>query len=66
MNIQTVIAAVAEVRAKASDGEVAHNAEDDLYRLVLRSISDGTCDDPAACAREALKTLDIDFARWCA
>jgi len=40
--------------------------EDSLHQDVLAAIGNGTCDDPAACARAALITLGIDFARWCA
>ncbi len=46
------------------DCERAHGAEDDLHRRVLKMIADGTCENPKVCAREALRTLDIDFSRW--
>ncbi len=48
------------------DDEGAHSREDDLHQEVLAAIRDGECDDPAACAGEALKTLAIEFHRWCA
>ena len=47
------------------DDEAAHIKEDDLHQDVLQAIADGAA-DPAALAREALKTKDLDFARWCA
>lgn len=46
--------------------EVAHIAEDQLHAKVLASIADGTCDDPAACAKAALKSERIQFDRGCA
>ena len=48
------------------DDEAAHSAEDALYAEVLRAIADGTAEDAQACAKEALKTQHIGFARWCA
>ena len=48
------------------DDEKAHGLEDDLHHAVLRAIANGTATDPAECARRALKTLSLDFARWCA
>lgn len=66
MNVLQVQAAVALISTVAGDDERAHGAEDELHQALLRSIADGTCENPKACAAEALKTLDIDFARWCA
>ena len=42
----------------------AHVAQDELYESLLRAIADGTCEDPAGCAAEALKVLDIPFSRY--
>jgi hypothetical protein len=39
--------------------------EDGLRHAVLEAIANGV-PDPAALAREALLTEDLDFARWCA
>jgi hypothetical protein len=61
-----VIAEVDGIRRYHDDGEAAHGQEDRLHKRVLRAIAEGACDDPAGCAAEALKTLEIDFARWCA
>lgn len=46
------------------DDETAHVREDELRAEVLRAIADDDCDDPAGCARAALKTEALDFSRW--
>lgn len=66
MNLKDVKDAVKRVKNLAGDPEGAHCTEDDLYRELLASIADGSCEDPAKCAKEALKTRKIDFPRWCA
>lgn len=66
LTVEDVKARVEEIRRIAVDDEVAHSTEDDLHQNVLSAIAEGSCDDPAACAKEALKTRDIKFARWCA
>lgn len=48
-----------------SDDEAAHAEEDTLHKDVLQAIAD-RADNADALAEEALKTGDIDFARWCA
>ena len=50
------------------DDETAHSMEDDLHVEVLDAIASGTLkgDDAKEAAALALKTQDIDFARWCA
>ena len=53
-----------QIYDKRWDDEGAHIAEDELYMDVLKAIAEGRCDDPAACASEALKSDNIDFARW--
>ncbi len=70
MTVEDVRARVEEIRAKAEEGddEVAHSREDDLYRDVFQAII-ATCQPesyPWAMARAALKTNEIEFARWCA
>jgi len=57
---------IEEIRGKASDDEVAHAMEDQLHQDVLRAIAEDKCTAPRSCANAALKTLDIDFCRWCA
>ena len=67
MNVEDVRKKVAEISAVSDeDDEQAHLSEDELYQEVMEAIANGECDDPAGCAKEALKTLDIDFSRWCA
>lgn len=66
MNPADVRARVAHIEAMRGDDEQAHSEEDALYREVLHAIGSGKATYPAACARIALLTEDIDFARWCA
>ena len=68
MTSEEVAKLVAEVEEAVKDGddEVAHSREDDLHKAVLIAISNGMCDDPAACAAAAVKTVEMCFARWCA
>lgn len=51
---------------KRLDYEQLHEAEDALWGTVLKAIASGSCEDPIACAFEALKTEDIKFGRYCA
>ena len=56
---------VQDIRDASGDDEVAHGMEDGLYVDFVRFIA--SQEGPhAATAREILKTLDLDFARWCA
>jgi len=57
---------VEAIRKHSADDELAHAMEDDLYTALLTSISQGGCEDPAACAAEAIKAQDVVFYRWCA
>jgi len=41
-----------------------HCEEDRIHQDVLRAIADGTAEQPSGCAREALKTREIEFSRW--
>jgi len=66
MTVEFVKAAVAAVERVGGDDEQAHSQEDDLHLAVLTAIAEGTCEDPQACAKEAIKTVALDFARWCA
>jgi hypothetical protein len=54
------------IRELAGDDERAHAEEDRLWADVLTAIAERRCLLPAAVAREALKTKEIDFRRWCA
>lgn len=58
---------VAYIEQVSGDDEAAHSEEDRLWLGVLTAIANHeTTDDPAAMAAEAIKTNDIEFARWCA
>lgn len=65
MTIADVVARVDEIENASGDPESAHSLEDDLWRDVLQAIADGA-PNAAGLAREALKTQDISFPRWCA
>lgn len=63
MTVGEVQARVAAIRAAAyveRDDERAHALEDGLWRDVLLALADSS-----ALAREAIVTIEIDFARHC-
>lgn len=64
MTVEEVRERVALIRAASADDddERAHGLEDQLHQDVLRYLAD----NGHRIAAEALTTLDIDFARWCA
>ena len=64
MNLKEVKKRLVEVLDKASDYERAHILEDALHQDLLTAIARGKCRDPKACAREAIKTLNISFRRY--
>lgn len=67
MNISTIRARLAYIRAKARDFEAAHLLEDELHRAVLRWISENSTDEIAKVfAAEALRSEEIVFNRECA
>jgi hypothetical protein len=57
---------VEKVYRQERDNETAHQTEDALYEEVLRWIASGEIsgEDAALCAKEALKTVDVNFERW--
>jgi hypothetical protein len=56
-----------KIREVTADDEVAHSLEDDLHKWVLGRIVMHSSDPWArALAGVALRTRDLDFARWCA
>lgn len=57
---------VDDVRQAAGDCEIAHEMEDRLHQFVLREIASNNCVNPQRAAEAALKTLEIDFPRYCA
>ena len=65
MDVDQVRNRVRHIDNIRSDDEAAHAEEDNLHEDVLQAIAD-RADNPAALAEEALKTKNIDFARWCA
>lgn len=66
MSVDDVEKALRRIKRIRADDETAHMDEDDLHVEVLEAIAAGECADPVALAREALKSREIDFARWCA
>lgn len=58
------VAAIARLTVEDHNDEEAHVCEDELRMDVLQAIADGKCADPAGCAREALRTEDLEFCRW--
>lgn len=65
MNIDQIRNRVRHIDNLRRDNEAAHSEEDTLYTDVLEAIADGS-PNAAALAEEALRTKNIDFARWCA
>jgi len=57
---------VLEIEDIKDDAEDAQSSECGLYTEILRWIADGSLsrEDAILCAKEALKTHDIIFARW--
>lgn len=66
MNVDLVKVRVQRIKDAVGDYEIAHGMEDQLFADVLTAIAHGQCEDPKMCAAEALKTLELDFARHCA
>ncbi len=54
------------IKQIAYDDEVAHSREDKLHQAVLSYIAEGKIVDPMLCAKLALTSQNIEFARWCA
>ncbi len=66
MDVAEVLRRVGEIANYVGDDERAHSMEDELHQDVLTAIAEDRCDYPSGCARAALMTLELDFARWCA
>lgn len=64
MTTDDVQRALDAINIISDDDAQAHLLEDQLFADVLTAIADGTCVDPPACARLALTSLAIGFARW--
>lgn len=65
MDIQDIKSEIEVIKHTAGDYEIAHSREDKLHCDALRAIAEGA-DNASELAAEALKTLDIEFARYCA
>jgi len=68
LTVKDVKAVIADIKHAADSGdyETAHELEDNLYVSVLRAIAKGMVIDPSTCAKEALKTQRLKFARFTA
>ena len=64
-DVRKRVKAIRAISHKIAGDEDAHIAEDALHHDVLQAIADNTAINPSECAREALKTKNIDFQRWC-
>jgi hypothetical protein len=62
MTAEEVRDRVEKIRAIADDDEAAHHQEDQLHQDVLTHLAA----QGHNIAAEALRTIAIDFARWCA
>ncbi len=65
LTIHDVVTRVKAIELMSGDDEAAHGAEDKLWGDVLLSIQNGST-HPHELAREALKTKELKFSRWCA
>ena len=54
-----------KIKAAAGNSALAHKMEDDLYLELLEAIESNNCNCPSFCARIALLTQKIKFARMC-
>lgn len=63
MTVEDIRAEITEIIKRTGDDESQHGREDDLHHAVLLAIAEGA-PNAAELAREALKTLDLDFSRW--
>lgn len=61
-----VVEQVKRIRSMAYDDEAAHSMEDELWFNVLMAIASSKVEYPDELAKEALRTRDIKFERWCA
>lgn len=62
---QQLIEDIGSIRfyAELDESERAHSIEKEAWRRVLQAIAEGHA-NPQELARDALKTLNIDFHRW--
>ncbi len=65
MTIKEIEGIIQKIISFRNDDEAQHGLEDALWEAVLVAIADGA-DDPGPLAAAALKTRELEFARWCA
>lgn len=65
LTIESVKRYVKFIESIMSDDERAHFHEDALHLSVLSFISENKCENAQLCCLEAIKTQDLEFARWC-
>jgi hypothetical protein len=65
MTVKDVQKWVRDIASMAKDPECAHAGEDGLHYDVLCAIAHGA-ENAQALAKEAIKTSEIHFPRWCA
>ncbi len=63
MTVKEVEERVYKIDQSIRDDEVAHGAEDELHQDVLQAIAEGA-ENASGLAAAALKTKDLNFARW--
>lgn len=64
MKINEIRKRIKNISNISGDDEAAHSLEDRLRHDVLKAIADGA-ENAKELAIEALKTSEINFARWC-
>lgn len=64
-SVHDVVEEVSMIKGAKDDFECAHSDEDELHVAVLKEVAAGN-PEAREMAREALKTLEIDFPRYCA
>lgn len=63
-DVKSILTSIKE-KAIGHDDEAAHSLEDSLFEAVLREVANGNSESQKL-AKEALKSLKIEFSRWCA
>ena len=66
MTLEEAKERVANLERIKSDDEAAHSAEDTLYIDFVYHVAEKGNDELSQIAKEILKSISIDFARWCA
>jgi hypothetical protein len=62
-DVKDDIEAIKHYACNKNDPEMAHGMEDDMFIDVLRAIADGA-PDAQELAREAIKSVLLDYPRW--